>query len=81
MKSIQTLPSLLVGGFNPSEKYARQIGSFPQVGVKIKNISNHHLVYHNVSELGVSLGQYALALEGVWSHGIFWLFRYDKSIV
>ncbi len=22
--------SLLVGGFNPSEKYARQIGSFPQ---------------------------------------------------
>ena len=21
----------LVGGFNPSEKYARQIGSFPQV--------------------------------------------------
>ena len=28
----------LVGGFNPSEKYACQIGSFPQVGVKIKNI-------------------------------------------
>ena len=28
----------LVGGFNPSEKYARQIGSFPQVGVKMKNI-------------------------------------------
>ena len=26
----------LVGGFNPFEKYARQIGSFPQVGVKIK---------------------------------------------
>ena len=24
---------LLVGGFNPFEKYARQIGSFPQVGV------------------------------------------------
>ncbi len=29
---------ILVGGFNPFEKYARQIGSFPQVGVKIKNI-------------------------------------------
>ena len=30
---------LLVGGFNPSEKYDRQIGSFPQVsGVKINNI-------------------------------------------
>ena len=28
----------------PSEKYARQIGSFPQVGVKIKNGWNHHLV-------------------------------------
>ena len=28
----------LVGGFNPSETYARQIGSFPQVGVNIKNI-------------------------------------------
>ena len=34
---------ILVGGFNPFEKYARQIGSFPQVGVKIKNIWNHHL--------------------------------------
>ena len=29
----------LVGGFNPSEKYARQIGSFPRVvGVKIQNL-------------------------------------------
>ena len=29
----------LVGGWtNPFEKYARQIGSFPQVGIKIKNI-------------------------------------------
>ena len=26
----------LVGGFNPSEKYISQIGSFPEVGVKIK---------------------------------------------
>ena len=34
--------SYIVGGFNPFEKYARQIGSFPQVGVKIKNIWNHH---------------------------------------
>ena len=31
----------LVGGFNPSEKYARQIGSFPQIGVKMKNIWNN----------------------------------------
>ena len=28
----------LVGGFNPFEKYARQIESSPQVGVKIKHI-------------------------------------------
>ncbi len=28
--------------FNPSEKYARQIGSFPQIGMKIKHIWNHH---------------------------------------
>ena len=34
----------LIGGFNPSEKYARQIGwSSPIFGVKIKNIWNHHL--------------------------------------
>ena len=29
---------ILVGRFNPSETYAPQIGSFPQVGVKIKNV-------------------------------------------
>ena len=35
--------SNLVGGFNPFEKYARQLGSFPQrFGLKIKNLWNHH---------------------------------------
>ena len=34
----------LYSGFNPSEKYVRQIGSFLQVGVRITNIWNHHLV-------------------------------------
>ena len=29
--------------FFPFEKYTRQFGSFPQVGVKIKNLWNHHL--------------------------------------
>jgi len=29
---------LVGGGTNPLEKYARQIGSFPEVGMKIKNI-------------------------------------------
>ena len=31
-------PKLVGGWTNPFEKYARQIGSFPQVGVKIKKI-------------------------------------------
>ncbi len=31
-------PGKLLGGFNPVEKYARQIGSFPQVEVNIKNL-------------------------------------------
>ena len=31
------------GWTNPSEKYARQIGNLPQLGVKIKNVWNHHL--------------------------------------
>ena len=33
----------LVGGFSPFEKYARQIGSSPQVGVKVLQ-KFHHLV-------------------------------------
>ena len=35
------LKSLLVGGFNP---YISQIRNLPQVGMKIKNIWNHHPV-------------------------------------
>ena len=35
------LGDYLVGGFNPFEKYARQIGSFPQIGTNIKHIWNH----------------------------------------
>ena len=37
---------LLVGGFNPFEKnLISQIGSFRQVGMKIRNIWNHQLDY------------------------------------
>ena len=36
--ALQWFCVITVGGFNPFEKYARQIGSFPQVGVNIKNI-------------------------------------------
>ena len=33
----------LVGGFNPSEKILySKIGSFLQIGAKIKNVGNHH---------------------------------------
>ena len=40
-----SLNSYLVGGFNPSEKYASKWGSFSQIGVKMKiYIWNHHLV-------------------------------------
>ena len=28
--------NILAGGFNPVEKYAREIGSSPQVGVNMK---------------------------------------------
>ena len=45
---------MLVGGFNPPQKYARQIGSFPQVGVKIKHIWNHHLEKKTASNFGVT---------------------------
>ena len=34
----------LVGGFNPFQKYARQIGSFPQIGLKTKCLKFHHPV-------------------------------------
>ena len=37
----------LVGGFNPSEKYARQIGSSPQVGVK--NLKKYPMVFRSVT--------------------------------
>ena len=37
--------AFLVGGWtNPFETYDRQISSFPQVGVNIKNVWNHHPV-------------------------------------
>ena len=41
--SNQIFMEKLVGGWtNPFEKYARQIGSFPQ-GVKLKHLCSHHL--------------------------------------
>ena len=37
-KNQVTSYTYLVGGFNPSEEYARQNGNLPQIGVKINNI-------------------------------------------
>ena len=34
--TMETHRDYLIGGFNPSEKYARQIGNLPQIGVNIK---------------------------------------------
>ena len=47
---MENVINILVGGFNPFEKYARQIGSSPQgSGVKNKTyLSCHHLqIYHS----------------------------------
>ena len=38
------MDGLLVGGFNPFEN-SSQNGNLPQIGVKKKNLWNHHLVY------------------------------------
>ena len=65
MKTINFMVNVgkLVGGFNPSEKYYSQFGSFRQVGMKIKNIWNHHPVnipyieymgfFHQICDQGV----------------------------
>jgi len=37
-KSVNAIQLLLVGGFNSLEKYARQIGNLPQIGLKIRNM-------------------------------------------
>ena len=42
----------LVGGWtNPSEKYARQNGNLPQIGMKIQNVWNHHLGFFCLRKL------------------------------
>ena len=46
----EDINSHLVGGFNPFEKYDRQNGNLPQIGVKIKNIWNHHPVIQQTPE-------------------------------
>ena len=43
MSSAGVKKPYLAGGFQPIWKNISQIGNFPQIGVKIKNIRNHHL--------------------------------------
>jgi len=38
LKKSMSSKTYLVAGFNPSEKYARQNGNLPQIGMKINNI-------------------------------------------
>ena len=61
----------LVGGWtNPFEKYARQLGNLPQIGVKIKHIWNHQPVMYWI-HIGTCLGfnqqMWALFLGGYHS--------------
>ena len=54
LQQILVSSTSLVGGWtNPSEKYARQNGYFPQIGMNIKNIWNHYLahLFENVDSL------------------------------
>ena len=60
----------LGGGWtNPSEKYARQFGSFPQVGVKIRNIWNHHLVMID----SILDGNFTQTKSCLWIFSMNWL--------
>ena len=54
--------SRLVGGFNPDLKNISQNGNLPQIGVKIKNIWNHHLA----QDLALSLRVYRDSLGSIW---------------
>ena len=50
----------------------RQIGSFSQIGMNIKNIWNHHPVrfYHRKGDLGSTLGQYYATIAFLQQSGI-----------
>ena len=54
--------SWLVVWTNPFEKYARQIGSSPQLGVNIKNIWNHHPDQLTLAEVKKNAGGFKVAV-------------------
>ena len=47
---------------HPFEKYAHQIGSSPQVGMKIKHIGNHHLTSWCEKHWGIQWRAYATSM-------------------
>ena len=76
----------LVGVFNTFEKFS-QIGSFPQAGVKIKNIWNHHLDTQHGSMKDNRIFTYiSVWLMGRWDQFIGkniqklpWILSWEKS--
>ncbi len=60
----------LVGGFNPSEKYACQIGSFPQVGVKIKKneTTTQEIKVDNWENIDLYIGAFEVLFRVSVSH-------------
>ncbi len=50
-----------------------QIGSFPQLGMKIKNIWNHHLAMVHLKSMGFPSSEDHLLFQGVIFrfHGVF----------
>ena len=63
----------LVGGFNPSEKYAHQIGSFPQVGRNTKNI------FKTTNHLSMLSTLYPTCLPDFRSNHLFLLPKFPTS--
>ena len=71
---------LLVGVFNLFETYANQIGSAPQVGVKIKNIWNHHQVIV-ASALLINFKLTTILEKTFHHHSYISCFRTQKSLL
>ena len=73
-------PPSWVVSTNPFEKYVCQIGSFPQVGVKIKNIWNHHLasiLFRGNSKTRIENNIFQKKV-GVYSKSFFYVFCSKK---
>ena len=62
---------------HPFEKYARQNGNLPQIGVKIKNIWNHHLVINMSTTCTKPIPTTFFSLK----RGIFWVLSCYPKII